>query len=91
MTNQPSSPPCGAAEADDVYIGYAGRNELLLVLNELLEAERAGAKLLLVGDPAQLDASAAGGFLGWLDRAVTTDGEAGRGTRCTLDQGRGKA
>ena len=59
MTNQPSSPPCGAAEADDVYIGYAGRNELLLVLNELLEAERAGAKVALASTKAVADDYAA--------------------------------
>lgn len=59
MTNQPSSPPRGAAEADDVYIGYAGRNELLLVLNELLEAERAGAKVALASTKAVADDYAA--------------------------------
>ena len=32
------------------------------------QAETAGAKLLLVGDPAQLDAVEAGGFLGWMER-----------------------
>jgi DNA primase catalytic core len=32
------------------------------------QVESAGAKMLLVGDPAQLDAPAAGGMLGWLDR-----------------------
>lgn len=35
------------AEADDVYMGYAGRDELLKSLDELLEAERAGAKVAL--------------------------------------------
>lgn len=43
MTNEPSSPPCGAVGAEDAYMGYAGREELLGALNELLEAERAGA------------------------------------------------
>lgn len=33
------------------------------------QAEQAGAKVLLVGDPAQLEAVEAGGFLGWMDRA----------------------
>ncbi|MFQ4150341.1 MobF family relaxase [Arthrobacter sp. LAPM80] len=33
------------------------------------QAQDAGAKLLLVGDPAQLDAIDAGGMLGWLHRA----------------------
>lgn len=32
------------------------------------QVEAAGAKLVLVGDPAQLDAIDAGGMLGWLDR-----------------------
>ncbi|WP_178995383.1 MobF family relaxase [Paenarthrobacter nitroguajacolicus] len=32
------------------------------------QAEEAGAKILLVGDPAQLDSIDAGGVLGWLDR-----------------------
>ncbi len=52
MTNEPSSPPCGAADADDVYMGYAGRDELLAALNELLEAERAGAKVALASTNA---------------------------------------
>ena len=30
--------------------------------------EQAGAKMVMVGDPGQLDAVAAGGMLGWLDR-----------------------
>ncbi|ALO66734.1 hypothetical protein AS189_09755 [Arthrobacter alpinus] len=33
------------------------------------QATGAGAKILLVGDPAQLDSIDAGGILGWLDRA----------------------
>jgi hypothetical protein len=32
------------------------------------QAQEAGAKILLVGDPGQLDAIDAGGILGWLDR-----------------------
>ena len=36
------------------------------------QARDAGAKLLLVGDPAQLDAIDAGGVLGWLDRQGKT-------------------
>ncbi|BCW58537.1 MobF family relaxase [Arthrobacter sp. StoSoilB20] len=38
------------------------------------QAKGAGAKILLVGDPAQLDSIDAGGVLGWLHR----QGEAGR-------------
>ncbi|MFK4299359.1 conjugative relaxase-like TrwC/TraI family protein [Arthrobacter sp. GAS37] len=36
------------------------------------QARDAGAKVLLVGDPGQLDAIDAGGVLGWLDRAGKT-------------------
>jgi nitronate monooxygenase len=42
---QPASPACYAREADDSYMGYASREELLAFLNELLEAERAGARV----------------------------------------------
>jgi hypothetical protein len=41
-----SSPPCFMHELDDVALGYIGRDELLALLNELLEAERAGAKVV---------------------------------------------
>lgn len=44
---QAASPACFAHEADDRYMGYAGREELLAALNELLEAERAGARVAL--------------------------------------------
>ncbi|HTO42066.1 MAG TPA: nitronate monooxygenase [Rhizomicrobium sp.] len=40
-----ASPTCYAKEADDSYMGYASRDELLAFLNELLEAERAGARV----------------------------------------------
>ncbi len=40
-----ASPVCYADEADDAYMGYATREELLAFLNELLEAERAGARV----------------------------------------------
>ena len=36
------------------------------------QAREAGAKILLVGDPGQLDAIDAGGILGWLDREGKT-------------------
>lgn len=49
MTNKPSSPVCYAAEASDVYMGYANRDELLGALNELLEAERAGTRVASSG------------------------------------------
>lgn len=35
----PSSPVCYAAEADDVYMGYAGRDEILVLLTDLLRRE----------------------------------------------------
>ena len=42
-----SSPACLAHEADDAYMGFAGRTELAAFLNELLEAERAGTGVAL--------------------------------------------
>ena len=42
-----SSPACSMHEASDTYMGYAGREELTAFLNELLEAERAGARVAL--------------------------------------------
>ena len=39
------SPVCSMREADDVYMGYAGKEELTGFLNELLEAERAAAQV----------------------------------------------
>jgi hypothetical protein len=47
MSRERASPVCYAAQADDVYMGYAGADELLASLNELLEAERAGARVAL--------------------------------------------
>lgn len=42
-----SSPACSMHEADEAYMGYAGKDELIAFLNELLEAERAGARVTL--------------------------------------------
>jgi hypothetical protein len=42
-----SSPACSMHEADDGYMGYAGKDELAAFLNELLKAERAGARVTL--------------------------------------------
>ncbi len=42
-----SSPACSMHEADDAYMGYAGKDELSAFLNELLEAERAGSLVAL--------------------------------------------
>jgi hypothetical protein len=39
-----ASPACQLHEVDPVYLGYASRDEILALLNELLEAERAGAR-----------------------------------------------
>ena len=47
MSRDPASPVCYGAEADDAYMGYADRDELLAALNELIEAERAGARVTL--------------------------------------------
>jgi hypothetical protein len=44
---QYSSPACSMHEVSDVYMGYAGKDELIPYLNELLEAERAGARVAL--------------------------------------------
>lgn len=41
------SPACSMHEAEDAYMGYATRDELSQFLNELLEAERAGARVTL--------------------------------------------
>lgn len=46
-----SSPACAMGEADDVYMGYAGRDEILIALNALLEASRAGARGALATEP----------------------------------------
>ncbi len=42
-----SSPACSMHEAPDAYMGYAAAPELHDFLNELLEAERAGARVTL--------------------------------------------
>ena len=42
-----SSPACSMHEADDAYMGYAAKDELTALLNELLEAEHAGARVIL--------------------------------------------
>lgn len=47
MTKKTASPVCYAADADDAYMGYAPRDEIIAALNMLLEAERAGAKVAL--------------------------------------------
>jgi hypothetical protein len=44
---EPSSPACAMHEADDVFMGYAGKAELITFLNALWEVERAAARLTL--------------------------------------------
>lgn len=41
MTDQRSSPTCYLSEASDIYMGYAGPDELAAALNSLLEDRRA--------------------------------------------------
>lgn len=60
-----SSPACSMAEADDAYMGYAGKPELVAFLNELLEAERAGARVTL-----HSARDAGGGLLAELMQAI---------------------
>ena len=40
-----ASPPCLMHEADPAYLGYMDRDAVLALLNEMLEGERAGAKI----------------------------------------------
>jgi hypothetical protein len=60
MSGERASPVCYAADADDAYMGYAPRDEILAALNILLEAERAGARVALasVADAADSDHAA---------------------------------
>lgn len=55
MSNEPASPVCSAAQGDDVYMGYAGRDEIVSTLNALLEAERAGAHVARASQSAAGD------------------------------------
>ncbi|HEY0941518.1 MAG TPA: DUF6306 domain-containing protein [Steroidobacter sp.] len=52
-----ASSVCYANTADDSYMGYASREELLEALNELLEAERAGSRVCLRTAAEVADAS----------------------------------
>jgi hypothetical protein len=63
-----SLPACSMHEADDAYLGYADKNAVITFLNELLEAERAGARV------AAESARAAGdGPIAELMRAIQRD------------------
>ncbi len=63
-----SSPPCFLNSVDPAYQGYLGRNDLLALLNELLEAERAGAKIART-----MTADASGGLAGDVLKALAID------------------
>src|SRR5437016_10696526 len=65
---EPSSPACSMHEADDAYMGYAGKEELTAILTELLEAERAGVRVT-----HESALTARGGPLGELMRAIEKD------------------
>ncbi|QTH20002.1 hypothetical protein HRJ34_16730 [Rhizorhabdus wittichii] len=56
MSDEPASPVCYAADGGDAYMGYAARDEIVAALNELLEAERAGARVALASARAADDA-----------------------------------
>ncbi|TVU58460.1 AAA family ATPase [Paenarthrobacter nitroguajacolicus] len=51
-----------------VIVDEASMVSTLQLATLVRQAKDAGAKILLVGDPAQLDSIDAGGVLGWLDR-----------------------
>jgi hypothetical protein len=67
LPSEGSSPVCAMHEADDVYMGYAGKDELIAFLHELHEAERAGARVTLES------ARAGGGPIAELMRTVQRD------------------
>ncbi len=50
-----NSPVCWARAAEDTDMGYASRDDLVAFLNELLEAERAGARVTLRSSSAAED------------------------------------
>ena len=64
---EPSSPACAMHEADDAYMGYAAKAELLAFLNATLEAERAGGRV------ARRSVRAADGAMAGLLRTIETD------------------
>lgn len=45
LMKEPNSPVCHGESADPGYMGYLEHNELLAFLNQMLEAERAGARV----------------------------------------------
>lgn len=48
-----ASPPCSMHELDPTYLGYMGREEVVALLNQLLEGERAGARAVAEMSRAQ--------------------------------------
>jgi len=44
-SRKPASSPCGAGEADPMYMGFLGHEQIASELQVLLEAERAGARI----------------------------------------------
>jgi len=83
------SPVCYADEAGNEYMGFATEDELLTILNELLEAERAGARVTARTAAETSDAAMAtlmkqvyadearwcGMLLGWVRRLGGTPSE----------------
>ncbi len=67
-TPQFASPACQAQDADPAYMGYFSEEELLALLNELLEAEMAGARVTLASAR-----EAGAGEIGGLMQAVHHD------------------
>src|SRR6267143_1371216 len=66
---EPSSPACSIHEADNAYMGYAGKEELTAILTELLEAGRAGVRV--THESAR---TAGDGSLAELMRTIEKDG-----------------
>jgi|UPI0003B6B4A4 hypothetical protein len=60
VSDELSSPVCYAGHADDRYMGYAARDEVVDALNRLIEAERAGSRIASAWrkDPAFGDGAA---------------------------------
>ena len=91
-TRPVASSPCQMAEAPASYMGYLERDEILALLNELLRAERAGARGVAAmvkqaaGAAAELLPAVVrdeAGFVGMLSRHVTQLG--GEPTAATGD------
>jgi hypothetical protein len=68
QTHGYSSPPCLLHELDPSYLGYLAADETIALLNELIEAERAGAKVV-----GRLGETATGQAVATTLRAVARD------------------